>query len=238
MTAVRVPAGRKPARSRRRYRSYRLSGWLTFGAGFFIPLGGWLYAVQPLHWIRPWMPWAILGLMVAAGLLVIPVTVLMVMFWVPAMLMGGIVPRSWRIRHRRNHGRARCKSAVITAGLDRVVRAMDRNRCLYCGITAAQLAALPPRLGKDGRLYHRCLHVDHYRPWIAGFLTVLFNMGLLCDEHNEVKSCYYRERRGYVWYHGGSRTPERVAMAAEITRAIRWRRWSPFRLWRAAWALG
>lgn len=223
---------------RRRYRNYHLSRWATFGTGFSAALAGWLYAIEPLHWIAPWMPWAILGVMTAAGLLVVPVAVLMVMFWLPAMLMGGLVPRRWRIRHRRNHGRAHCKSAVITAGLRRVTVVMDRNRCLYCGVTARELAALPPRMGKDGRLRARCLHADHYRPWIAGFLTTLFNMGLLCDEHNEVKSCYYRERRGYVWYHGGTRTPARLALAADITRAIRWRRWSPLRLLRAAWALG
>ena len=216
---------------RRKYRSMTLSRSVTFGPGVIAPLGGWLYLGDPLGW-------AGLAVMVAAGLFLIPVAVLMVMFWLPAVLMGGLVPRSWRINHRRNHGRAHCKSAVITAGLRRVVFAMDRSRCLYCGITARELAALPPRMGKDGRLYARCLHADHYRPWVAGFLTTLFNMGLLCDEHNEVKSCYYRERSGYTWYHGGSRTPERLALAAQITRTIRWRRWSPLRLWRAAWALG
>ena len=220
-----------PARRRRRYRSYAVSRSVTFAPGFFVPLGGWLYLNEPLHW-------AGLAVMAAAGLFIIPVLLLWVLFCLPAMLMGGLVPRRWRIRHRRNHGRAACKSAVITAGLRRVTFAMDRSRCLYCGVTARELAALPPRMGKDGRLYARRLHADHYRPWIAGFLTTLFNMGLLCDEHNEIKSCYYRERSGYIWYHRGSRSPERLAMAADITRTIRWRRWSPFRLWRAAWALG
>jgi hypothetical protein len=222
---------RRPPRRRRRYREYKLSRWATFGTGLAAALGGWLYLGEPLRW-------AGLGVMVLAGEIVIPVTLLLLLFCFPALLMGGLVPRKWRIRHRRNHGRGQCKSAVITTGLRRVVMVMDRNRCLYCGITARELAALPARRGKDGRLVARRLHADHYRPWIAGFLTVLFNMGLLCDEHNEVKSCYYRERNGYVWYHGGSRTPEREAMAAEITRAIRWRRWNPLRLLRAVWALG
>ena len=221
----------QPARRRRRYRAITLSRSVTFGPGVIAPLGGWLNLGDPLGW-------AGLLAMTAAGLFLIPLAVLMVMFWLPAVLMGGLVPRKWRISHRRNHGRARCKSAVITAGLRRVTMAMDRNRCLYCGVTARELAALPPRMGRDGRMVFRRLHVDHYRPWVAGFLTTLFNMGLLCDEHNEVKSCYYRERRGYIWYHRSSRTPERLELAAEITRVIRWRRWSPLRLWRAAWALG
>lgn len=231
MTATARRPARKPARRRRQYRSYHLARSATFGPGALAPLGGWLYLGEPYHW-------AGLAVMAAAGLFIIPVAVLWILFCLPAVLMGGLVPRSWRISHRRNHGREHCKSAVITAGLDRVVRAMDRNRCLYCGITAWELAALPPRLGKDGRLYKRCLHVDHRKPWIAGFLTVLPNLGLLCDEHNEIKSCYYRERNGYVWYHSGSRTAARVAMAAGITQAIRWRARNPLRLWRAAWALG
>jgi hypothetical protein len=228
----RPPPVRRLARRRRKYRAYHLSRWATFGLGFLAPLGGWLWENEPLRW-------AGLAAMAVAGEIVIPAAVLLALFWLPAFLMGGLVPRKWRIAHRRNHGRERCKSAVITAGLERVVHAMDRSRCLYCGITAAQLAALPPRAGKDGRLRRRCLHVDHDKPWVAGFLTVLPNLGLLCDEHNEIKSCWYRERRtGYVWYHSGSRTPERVRMAEIITMTARRRKRSLFRLMRAAWALG
>jgi hypothetical protein len=190
-----------------------------------------MYLGEPLHW-------AGLLVMAAAGLVVVPVAMLWLLFCLPAFMAGGLVPRSWRISHRKRHGRDHCKSAVITKSLERVVHAMDRERCLYCGITAAQLAALPPRAGRDGRPVPRRLHVDHYRPWIAGFLTTMVNLGLLCDEHNEIKSCYFRERNGRVWYHRGTRTPQRVALAAQITRTIRWRRWSLFRLWRAAWALG
>jgi hypothetical protein len=235
-TMARRPV-RRPARRKRHYRSYHLSRWATFGAGFFAALGGWLYAVQPLHWVAAWMPWAILGAMTVAGEIVIPAVVVFILFCLPALLIGG-PSRRLRINHRRRHGRAACKSAVITRGLTRVVHAMDRNRCLYCGITAWQLAQLPPRVGKDGVTRKRCLHVDHGKPWIAGFLTVLPNLGMLCDEHNEIKSCYYRERNGYVWYHGGSRTPERVAKAADITRVARQRSKNPLRLVRAAWALG
>jgi len=217
--------------ARRRYRSYALSRSVTFAPGFIAPLGGWLYLNEPLHW-------AGLAVMAAAGLFIIPVAVLWVLFCLPAMAMSGLVPRKWRIAHRRRHGREHCKSAYITASLRRAVEAADRNRCQYCGITASELAMLPPRTGKDGRLVPRRLHVDHDKPWIAGFRTTLFNMGLLCDEHNEVKSCYYRERSGYIWYHRGSRSPQRLAQAADITRVVLRRRWSPFRLWRAAWALG
>jgi hypothetical protein len=235
MTALTRRPARRPARRRRRYRSYHLSGWSTFGIGFFAPAAGWAYLGWD-HLPQPYQ-WVTLGLMVAAGLVIVPAVVVWVMFCLPATLIGGPF-RKLRISHRRRHGRAHCKSAVITKGLERAVYAMDRSRCLYCGISARELAALPPRTGKDDREYRRCLNVDHAKPWIAGFLTVLPNLGLLCDEHNEVKSCYYRERSGYVWYHGGSRTPERVAMAASITAVVRRRSRNPLRLLRAAWALG
>ena len=240
MTVVvrRAPA-RRPVR-RRRYRKYHLSRWATFGTGAVVPFAGWSYLHEPLAVAGPdanWWHLAGLSVFVLAGELIIPEAVLMFMFWLPAALMG-CCPRRVRINHRRNHGREYCKSAVITSGLRRVVFAMDRNRCLYCGVTAAELAAMPARIGKDGRPVSRRLHVDHGKPWIAGFLTTLFNMGLLCDEHNEVKSCYYRERNGYVWYHAGSRSPERLVLAAKITRVVMIRRFSLFRLWRAAWALG
>jgi hypothetical protein len=230
VTAVARRPVRTPSRRRRRYRSYHLSRWATFGSGFLAPLAGWSYLGEPLR-----LPG--LGVMVLAGEAVIPVGVLFTLFMLPAMLLGGLVPRRWRIAHRRRHGRERCKSAYISTSLRRVVFAIDRSQCVYCGITQAELAALPPRKGKDGIERKRCLHVDHGKPWIAGFLTVLPNLGLLCDEHNEIKSCYYRERSGYTWYHGGTRTPERV-MAAEIARVARRRARNPLRLLRAAWALG
>jgi hypothetical protein len=222
---------RRPARRKRKYRNYALSRSLTFGPGALVPFAGWIYEREPLRW-------AGLAAMELAGLLVIPVTVLIVLFVLPAMLRGGLVPNQWRINHRKRHGRANCKSAVITESLRRVVYAADRHRCLYCGITARELAALPPRVGKDGIIRPRTLHVDHWKPWQPGGLTTLFNLSTLCDEHNEIKLNYWRQRNGYVWYRPSERNQARLAQAAQISAAIRWRRWSPFRLWRAAWALG
>ena len=222
---------RRPPRRRRRYRSYSLSRWATFGTGFFTALGGWLYLGEPLRW-------AGFGLLAVAGEVVIPLSLLFILYFLPAILMGGLVPRKWRIRHRLRHSRELCKSAYISAGLRRVVLATDRYRCLYCGITSRELAAMPARTGKDGRLVPRRLHVDHGCPWRAGGLTVLLNLAALCDEHNEIKLNWWRERNGYVWYRPEARTPERVALAELITRTVRRRRWNPFRLLRAVWALG
>jgi hypothetical protein len=231
------PQARRPARRRRRYRQYHLSRWATFGTGAAAPFAGWLYAVEPLHWVAPWMPWAILGAMVIAGEIIVPVSMLFTLFALPAIILGGPF-RQQRIRHRMRHDRAQCKSAVITAGLRRLVLAMDRNRCLYCGISAAELALLPPRVNLDGVVTPRRVHVDHGMPWRAGGRTTPFNLGVLCDEHNEIKLNYWRERNGYVWYRPQCRTPERLAEAAEITRVVLSRRWGLFRMLRACWALG
>lgn len=219
-----------PARRRRKYRRYHLSRWATFGAGFGTPFAGWIWESEPLHWLG-------LAGMVLAGELVIPVAVLTVLFVLPGLLLSGLVPVQWRISHRARHGRENCKSAVISASLRRAVLAADRHTCLYCGISARELSALPPRMSMDGNLTKRRLHVDHYRPWQPGGLTTFFNMDTLCDEHNEIKCNYWRQRNGYVWYRY-RKDAALMRQAAEITRSIRWRRWSPLRLMRAAWAMG
>lgn len=231
--AYRARLGRPPRRARRRrrrYRKYRLSRWVTFGTGAAAPLGGWLYLGEPLRW-------AGLGAMAAAGEAVIPLVILTALFVLPGLVMSGLVPVQWRIRHRARHGRENCKSAVISAGLRRLVLAADRYTCLYCGITARELDALPPRKTMDGRITPRRLHVDHYHPWQPGGPTTFFNLGTLCDEHNEIKCNYWRQRDGYVWYRYRDNAGL-LAYAAEITTTIRWRRWSPLRMTRAAWALG
>lgn len=231
-TAIRYrrPVARRQPRRRRRYRSYRLSRRLTFGTGLAAPFAGWLYLGEPYHW-------AGLAAMAAAGTVTVPLFLLWVLFILPAVLIGGPF-RQLRIRHRLHHDRAQCKSAVITAGLRRVILAADRNRCLYCGITAAQLAALPPRPGKDGRLYKRTIHVDHGMPWRAGGRTTVLNLTALCDEHNEIKLNWWREKNGYIWYRPENRTPETLRMAEIITMTVRRRRWNLLRLLRIAWAMG
>lgn len=228
-TATRLPVRRYPRR-RRRYRQYHLPRSATFGLGALAPLAGWLYENEPLRW-------AGLAAMEAAGLVIVPLAVLTVLFVLPGLLLSGLVPAQWRINHRKRHGRENCKSAVITAGLRRVVLAADRHRCLYCGITARELALLPPRVNTDGVVTRRRLHVDHFRPWQPGGLTTFFNMGTLCDEHNEIKCNYWRKRSGYTWYRYRDNA-ELMRQAADITETIRWKRWSVLRLLRAAWALG
>jgi hypothetical protein len=228
---ARRPAVRRRPRKRRHYRSYTLSRRATFGTGLAAPFAGWLYLGEPYHW-------AGLAVMAAAGTVTVPLVLLWLLFILPAVLMGGPF-RRLRIRHRLHHDRAQCKSAVITAGLRRVILAADRHRCLYCGITAAELAALPQRLGKDGRWRKRCLHIDHSMPWKGpGGRTTLLNMVTLCDQHNEIKLNWWRERNGYVWYRPEVRTPENLRLAEIITMKVRHRRWKPLRLLRIVWAMG
>ena len=202
--------------ARRRYRSYHLSRFGTFGPGLALPLYGWVDLGKPLHW-------AGLGVMTAAGLLVVPVAVLVVMFFLPAVLMGGLVPRQWRISYRGKHGREGARSAYITKRLKYVVFAADRYRCAHCGIHWDQAGHL---------------EVDHVRPWSLGGLTTLFNCRALCPRCNKIKSNFWRFRRSgravYVPFAGWSDP----ILAEAILRSERRTQWSPFRLLRAAWALG
>ncbi len=216
-------------RRHRRYRKYRLSRWATFGTGIAAPLAGWL----DLHQAAGWAGLAVLEI---AGIVIIPVAVLAVLFFLPTALTGGLVPRSWRIAHRDRHahhcdgcaddcdrhGRDKCRSSYITRGLRRVVFAADRYACVYCGACGPDVV----------------LQVDHVRPWSRGGLTSLFNCMTLCAEHNLVKLNYWRDRDGYIWYRPSERSAEKIAVAAMILAAERARRWNPFRLLRAAWALG
>lgn len=193
-------------------RRYRVSRLLTFGPAAALPLWGWHDTGEPLHW-------AGLAVMTAAALLVVPAAVLAILFFLPAALRGGLVPRQWRIKYRARHGRKGARSEYISPRLHAVVFAADRNRCVYCGSALA-------------------LNADHVRPWQPGGLTTLFNLMTLCQAHNLIKLNYWRERNGYVWYQPDMRTPERLALAAGILRVERRKRWNPLRLLRAAWALG
>lgn len=233
MTTVarRRPAARRRPRRRRHYRSYRLSRRVTFGTGLAAPFAGWLYLGEPYHW-------AGLAAMAVAGTVTVPLFLLWALFILPAVIIGGPF-RQLRIRHRLHHDRALCKSAVIPAALRRIILAADRNRCLYCGITAEALAALPPTLGRDGRLRKRCLHIDHSMPWKGpGGRTTVLNMVTLCDRHNEIKLNWWRERNGYVWYRPEARSEENLRLAEIITMTVRQRRWAPLRLLRIVWAMG
>lgn len=207
----------------RHYRSYNVSHGVTFAPALVGAPGGWLYLHEPLHL-------AGLAVMTGLGLIIIPSAVLIVLFFLPAFLAGGLVPRRWRVSHRHRHGRKACKSAYITRALRRVVFAADRYTCVACGA----------RWGIEATM----MHPDHVRPWAGGGLTVLLNMMTLCEHCNLVKSNYWMDRDGYIHYHGyqglraGMALPPQVTEAAAILHAERVRRWNPLRLVRAAWALG
>jgi hypothetical protein len=84
--------------------------------------------------------------------------------------------------------------------------------------------------------------VDHMRPYAYGFRASRWNLAVLCTEHNEVKSNYWRDRQGRVHYRpicersDPGRREEIVAgrplrvVAAEITAA-------EFRAARSPWRL-
>lgn len=119
--------------------------------------------------------------------------------------------------------------------LKRAVHAAERNRCGYCG----------RRYGFE---------IDHIKPWSRGGLSALWNLMLLCQSCNQIKSNYWVARDGYVFfrprpgaekYHQelASRIPELARLsveqiAAEILAYELRHRWSPGRWIRAGWSLG
>lgn len=199
---------------------------VTFGPAALAPLAGWLYLGRPFnfggHWEPTWR-WLGLGAMETAGLILWPLAILALLFFLPEAARGGLVPRSWRIRYRETHGpRNTQRSSYISQRLRRVVYYADRYQCLSCRA----------RLGIEAD--H--LEVDHFRPWRWGGLTTLFNCTTLCPACNKIKLDYWRERNGYEHY------ARRYAVASSTQAAIiaarlRRRRLSPVRWLRAAWAV-
>lgn len=196
--------------SRRRYRAPRPGRVVTFGPCLAAPAWGYASTGPAFRWE------AAAGLFLAA-LLAWPALVVTVLFLLPSA-PSLLVPRSWRVAHRRRHGRDACRSARIPEFLRRLVYAADRHACVYCGSPCPAL---------------RERQVDHVRPWSQGGLTTLGNLVTLCAYHNRVKSNYWPG----VFYRPFAGM-ENAAMAADILRAERLRRLSPERWIRVAWALG
>ena len=162
-----------------------------------------------------------------SGVLAGLVLVLMVAAVAPVTLLSGhwgvlpfLVTADTRARFRGMRPREAQKSARWPARLKRAVDAADRNRCAYCGISRAELAA-------RGRMMHR----DHIYPWKYGGITCLWNAALLCDRHNEIKRAYFVRRDGSVYRGLSGREAPRI-LAAELAR-----RRSPARLARGLLAL-
>jgi len=131
----------------------------------------------------------------------------------PAGVFWACVPRGWRKRWNRSHGRP-----CITAMLRRAILHADRHRCLYCGARAA-------------------LQFDHVFPYSLGGRASLWNLAVLCARCNRVKSNYWRFRSGHVVYRAWEGSAD-ARTAAAILAAERLARWNVARWVRAAWGLG
>jgi hypothetical protein len=202
----------------------RLPRAVTFLPGVAAAGWGWHQLDDPFHLEG-------LAVLEAAAVICWPVIVLLAVFGVPACLLALLPPRPvrrwWRARHPGMAcwllhwatgspvGRDGARSAYIPAWLERVTYAADRYRCSYCR-SLVNLA------------------IDHLGPWSLGYLTVLFNLGVLCTRCNQIKSNAWIFR-GRFW---PGRSPEPV-LAEDIVRSLRRRRWYAIgRYLRAAWALG
>lgn len=135
-----------------------------------------------------------------------------------------LVPARWRAsyRYKRKHEdhwylsqqtREEQKSGKVPLYLWRTVLYIDRYQCVWCHAT------------ED-------LDVDHIWPWMAGGLSVLWNLMTLCSKCNTLKLDYCPAK----WYRPRC-SPKNRAEAREILRCERWHRWNPARWVRAGFAL-
>ena len=191
-----------------------VSRTVTFAPGLALPLWGWSYLGQPLHW-------AGLAVLAGLGLVIWPFLAVAVLCFLPSAPLSVCTTRKARKRYRHrliNRGipREKQRSSYISDRLKRITYAADRGRCAYC---------------------HRHLawherNCDHFLPWSQGGLTVFRNMTTLCARDNVIKSNYwpgvhYRPIEG----------SDNLALAIAILAAEKRRRRNPLRWVRAAWAL-
>jgi hypothetical protein len=208
------------AAARRTYHAYYLSRSACFIPALGLPAWGWVTLGRPLAVAGAnAMLWSAagLGIMLAASLLIIPGLFVTLVAFAPD-LPKRCVPRSWRAGYRSRHGRAGAKSQFITDRTRRLVYAADRHRCVMCG-SRTDLA------------------VDHHIPWAWGGLTILANLFTLCGTCNGRKLDYWEDWHGKAHFSRHFNQANRD-FAHDVFRREQWRRRSPFRMFRIAWALG
>lgn len=147
-------------------------GWTLAHLAGFLALG----AAAALTW-----PLLVLGLLIG-----------------PQAALYGCIPRRWRVRYRKRHGRAGARSAYIPQWMRRAVYRADRYRCVHCQSVVS-------------------LQWDHRWAWACGGPTSLANGFTLCQPCNYAKGCYYPPWDGFA-------QPGAGIMASERHTLRRWLR--------------
>jgi 5-methylcytosine-specific restriction endonuclease McrA len=103
--------------------------------------------------------------------------------------------RQARIEARRPYTDPRTGQLVrpprppVPSWLRGVVYAADRYRCVYCH--------RGPR--RRGAKWAK-IQLDHIQPYALGFNVTLLNSATLCQQHNLVKSSYWKSDSGKIYY--------------------------------------
>jgi 5-methylcytosine-specific restriction endonuclease McrA len=222
------------AARRRSLHPYR---WVLFGPAPAAGPAGWQQLGEPLR---------AAGLLVSLALSLALVPPLMLALVTgPGTLARALVPKDCRRWWRHHDWRAAFTRPMRHPGppgalLQRAVRAADRDRCVGCRATAAQVragAVMLARLTGARSLSQASLQLDHSFPWSLGGLRSFWNFFLLCPACNLAKSNYWKYREsGAVVYHGFAGAAD-ISRAAAILAAENRARLSLARCWRAAWAM-
>jgi 5-methylcytosine-specific restriction endonuclease McrA len=228
--------------------------WVIFGPALPAALIGWREVGEPLHLNgasgqAAWPAWSAAlfgqfphpGLLIFAFLSVLLVPVIMLaLITAPGALLHAMIPKDWRRRWRKHKQHPGPPGALM----QRMVRAADRNQCVHCGATAAEVrawAALAAAAAGRRILSQSSLQLDHYFPWILGGPMTFWNFYLLCPKCNIAKSSYWKYRGSGNEVYSRHANPEHIGLAREILASEqRLRRnlvLNLLRCWRAAWAL-
>jgi len=197
------------ARHRRRAKAFLAAAVLALAVLFILPL-----------WAR-----YLLVLPAAAAVLCLP---LLTRGGRSALRQARWTSRERRIEQRKSYtdpvtgAQVRPKRPAVEGWVRAVVYYADRHRCVYCHRG-------PNRRGSKWAE----IALDHIKPYSLGFNATVWNSATLCQQHNLVKSSYYKTDSGKILYRPFKHAAD-MGLAGEIARREMRVRLYPWRIARMA----
>jgi len=145
-----------------------------------------------------------------------------------AIRQAGWTARERRIEQRKGYtdpvsgAQVRPKRPAVEAWVRDVVYRADRYRCVYCHRGPNRRGAKWARIA-----------LDHIKPYSLGFNATVWNSATLCQDHNLVKSSYYKTDSGKILYRPFKHAAD-MGLAGRIARREMRVRLYPWRIARMA----